>query len=72
MGLEGMTKGVRAGVTRRAGHLANAVSRVAEQLPGLGQPDFFQELVKGHARRLTEQDGEILMGIWFFTAPRFF
>ena len=59
MGLEGTTKGVRAGVAHRAGHLTNAVSRIAEQLLGLGQPDFFQELVEGHARRLTEQGGEI-------------
>ena len=59
MGLEGMTKGVRAGVALRVGHFGNAVSRIAEQLPGLGQPDFFQELVEGHARRLTEQGGEI-------------
>jgi len=59
MGLEGMTKGVRAGVTRRTGHFASAVSRIAEQLFGFGEPDFFQELVEGHARRLTEQGGEI-------------
>jgi len=72
MGLEGMTKGVRAGVARRVSHFANAVSRIAEQLPGLGQPNFFQELVEGHARRLTKQGGEILIGIRFFTAPPFF
>ena len=72
VGLEGMTKGVRAGVARRAGHFANAVSRIAEQLPGLGQPNYFQELVEGHAGRLTEQGGEILIGICFFTAPPFF
>ena len=59
MGLEGMTEGVRAGVARRTGHFANTVSRIAEQLPGLGEPDFFQEMVEGHAGGLTEQGGEI-------------
>ena len=59
MGLEGMTKGIRASVARRVGHFANAVSRIAQQLLGLGEPNFFQELVEGHARRLTEQGGEI-------------
>src|ERR1039458_3563216 len=54
-----MAKGVWAGVARRAGHFANAVSRIVEQLPGLGEPNFFQEVVEGHARRLTEQGGEI-------------
>jgi hypothetical protein len=58
MGLEGMTKGVRAGVARRVGHFANAVSRIAEQLPGLGEPNFFQEVVEGHARCLIELGGE--------------
>ena len=62
MGLEGMTKGVRAGVARRAGHFANAVSRIAEQRLGLGEPDFFQEVVEGHARRLTEQ-GRAIGGV---------
>ena len=59
VGLEGMTKGVLAGVARRLGHFAHAVARIAEQLPGLGQPDFFQVVVEGHARRLTEQGGEV-------------
>ena len=72
MGLEGMTKGIRADVAHRAGYLANEVSRIAEQLLGLGQPNSFQELVEGRARRLTEQGGEILTGICFFTAPPFF
>src|ERR1019366_690270 len=59
MGLEGVTKGVRAGVAGRAGHFANAVARIAEQLLGLREPNLFQELVEGHTCRLTEQGGEI-------------
>ena len=66
-----MTKGIRADVAHRAGYLANKVSRIAEQLLGLGQPDVFQELVEGHARRLTEQGGEILIGNCFLTPRRF-
>ena len=59
MGLEGMTKGIWAGVARCVGHFAYAVSWIAEQRLGLGEPNFLQELVEGHARCLTEQGGEI-------------
>ena len=59
MGFEGIAKTVRIGVADGVSHFANAVSRIAEQRLGLGEPDFFQELVEGHAGRLTEQGGEI-------------
>ena len=69
MGLEGTTKGVRTGVARRTGHLANEVSRVAEQRLGLGEPNFFQEVVEGHSRRLTEQGREMEAPICIRTFP---
>lgn len=49
-------------VAYRAGHFANSVSRIAEQLLGLGQSNFFQELVEDlvHLKAGAEVGGATL------------
>jgi hypothetical protein len=53
------TKGISAGVTHCKGHFGDAISRITEQLLGLRQPNFLQEVVEGHPCRSSEQGGEI-------------
>ena len=50
---------VRIGVTDGAGDFADSLPGILEQLLGLGQPEFLEIVVEGHAERGGKEVGNI-------------
>jgi len=72
MGLEGMTKGVRAGVARRAGHFADAVARIEEQCVRCGRfqpPRGLMAKASTPTQSRVRPDGSGIVEITSWLAP---